>query len=363
MRPTNGLPPLTGEFLYVSNDGDGLISEYSVNTATGALTSVGTFNSMVPFPEDLWLMAVHPTNEFIYAADENDDVRGFDIGDGGFSGLIFARNSIAPAVNGPRAVAITPNGGFLYATNSGGTDALVSEYSINLKTGALTPIGTAHTGQIPFGVAVESTGRYAYIVNLFDESVSQYLVQPSGTLLPNGTIFLPLADSPQPELIATVPPANAESPTCAYVTDDAFGALHEFQIMTATALLSYVGNVSAKGLPFGIAVHPNGQFVYTANPKSNSLSVFTKSLDAPACTVTLTSQVTSSPAEVSPISDPISITVEPTGKYAYVANFGNGTVGEFSIDATTGALAPIGEVNTETPPNPGSLPISVVTTH
>lgn len=101
--PTNGLPPLTGEFLYVSNDGDGLISEYSINTATGALTSVGTFNSMVPFPEDLWLMAVHPTNEFIYAADENDDVRGFDIGDGGFSGLIFARNSIAPAVNGPRA--------------------------------------------------------------------------------------------------------------------------------------------------------------------------------------------------------------------------------------------------------------------
>jgi 6-phosphogluconolactonase (cycloisomerase 2 family) len=362
--PTNGLPTLVGEFLYVSNNADGLISEFSINTATGALTSVGTFNAFAA--GDLFLMAVHPTNEFLYAADQNNAVLGFDIGDGGFSGQIFFQNSKAPAINGPRAVALAPNGGFVYATNSGGIAAQVSEYSINLKNGVLTSIGTAPTGNIPFGVAVESTGSYAYVVNLFDHSVSQYIVQASGALTPNGTpVVLSNNPSSQPELIATTPPVPSNSsPACAYVTDPGIGVLHELAI-NSTGLLGDLGQVAAMGDPAGIAVHPNGRLIYTANSFSNSISVFTQTstVGVPSCAVTLTSQVTASQSADNALSHPISIAVEPSGKYAYTANINNGTVGEYSINSGTGALTAIGEVNTESPANPGSAPISVVTTH
>ena len=108
--PTNNLPSEVGEFLYVANEADGVISEYSINTTTGALTNVGPFNALPG--GGLFLMAMHPTNEFIYAADQNDsDVLGFDTGDGSFSGLIFERNSDAPAINAPRVEALTPHGG------------------------------------------------------------------------------------------------------------------------------------------------------------------------------------------------------------------------------------------------------------
>jgi len=360
--PTNGLPPLTGEFLYISNEGDGTISEFSINTVTGALTSIGTFNSTAP-ANDLFEMAVHPTNEFIYAADDANDVLGFDIGDQSFSGLIFLRNSDTPAVNTPLAVAITPNGKFLYATNS--LASKVSEYSVNLSTGALTGIGTAPSGSGPLGVTVESSGQFAYAVNVNDRSASEYFLQPLGTLAANGTLVLSAAAISEPVEIATaLLSAVIPSPACAYVSDTGLFALHEMEINAPTGTLTYLGNVPAMGIPDGIAVYPNGNFIYTANSFSDSISVFTQvsspspAQGAPPCTVVLTSQIS-----VPQDSAPVSIAIEPMGKFAYTANFLSGTVGEFSIDSTTGALTSIGVVNSETPLNLGSGPKSAVTTH
>ncbi len=43
--PTNGLPPLTGEFLYVSNAADGVVSEFTINTSTGQLSFLSQFTA------------------------------------------------------------------------------------------------------------------------------------------------------------------------------------------------------------------------------------------------------------------------------------------------------------------------------
>jgi YVTN family beta-propeller protein len=40
----------------------------------------------------------------------------------------------------------------------------------------------------------------------------------------------------------------------------------------------------------------------------------------------------------------VSIAVDPTGQFAYVANEGSNTVSEYTINPTTGALTPIGTV-------------------
>jgi 6-phosphogluconolactonase (cycloisomerase 2 family) len=361
--PTNGLPALTGEFLYVSNSGDGTISEFSINTTTGALTNIGTFKTMAygsTFEGELLEeLVVHPTNEFIYVSDEADnDVLGFDIGDQSFSGLIFLQNSKV-AVNQPFGLAITPNGGSLYATNSGAVD--ISEYSLDLTNGALTSIGTIASGSGPFDIAVESTGRYAYAAN--DSSVSEYLVQPSGNLTANGTLVLPVF-STNLDHIATAQPA--QSTACAYVTNQQLGLVYEMAIDSSSGTLTYLGNVSANGAPFGITVHPNQKFIYTANANSFSISVFEQVSASSAtqgtapCTIALTSQL-SLPSALSP--QPFNIAIEPTGKFAYSGNFNFGKVGEYSIDPTTGALTSIAVIDDEVPPNPESGPVYAATTH
>ena len=58
--PTNGLPALTGEFLYVSNSQDAVVSEFSIDTATGRVTA--TIHRL-SYP---WGVAVSPSDTHIY---------------------------------------------------------------------------------------------------------------------------------------------------------------------------------------------------------------------------------------------------------------------------------------------------------
>ncbi len=62
-----------------------------------------------------------------------------------------------------------------------------------------------------------------------------------------------------------------------------------------------------------------------------------------------------SPATVGTGVTPRSITVDPTGSYAYVANFNDNTVSQYAI-STGGALVPM------SPANSGADPDSVTTT-
>jgi len=55
---------------------------------------------------------------------------------------------------------------------------------------------------------------------------------------------------------------------------------------------------------------------------------------------------------------PFSVTVDPTGRFAYVANVDSNNVSAFTIDGLTGVLTPV-----DGSPFPaGSIPVSVTTT-
>jgi hypothetical protein len=108
---------------------DGQIRQFSINTSTGALTSVNSFQTPSSGTSALlYGLTIHPTNEFLYEADPvNNALFGYDLGDGSFSGDIVYRNSDV-SVTRPVLTAITPNGKFLYAPIANS----IAEYSINL---------------------------------------------------------------------------------------------------------------------------------------------------------------------------------------------------------------------------------------
>ncbi len=372
--PTNGLPPLSGEFVYVSNSQDGLVSEFEINTATGALTFTGAVPTS-PNPGLVLGLVVHPTNEFLYIADEAADVYGWDIGDGGFSGRLFARNSAIPAINGPAEGAIDPAlQKCLYVTNSGGIAQAISRYSIDLKSGLLTSLGSTKTGAIPLGIAITpKTGAVLLNANLFDGTVNAFAQSGANcglTLLDTVTIPSAVRDGAQPDFVAFNPltfgwPSSPAVFNFAYVTDSTDGRVQELTVTSAGATLAAsvapgIGTLSGPPAPFSIAVHPSGSFVYTGSPGSGAVSLFdvdTVATDATAGELTWISNTTGS------VPSPVSLAIEPMGKYLYAANSSNSTITEFSIDPITGALTLIGTVDAESPANPGSGPISIVTTN
>jgi 6-phosphogluconolactonase (cycloisomerase 2 family) len=360
--PTNGLPELTGEFAYVANYSDSTISAFSIDITSGALTLIQSVPVDPTFT--IFGLALHWSNEFLYATiDEANQVEGFDIGDGTFSGQIFDHTGPFPAVNGPRAVTLNPKGTFLYATNYGGVAQEVSQYTVDQSSGVLTANGTAATGERPFGVAVDPNGNCAYVVNVGDHSLSEYSIGGTGTLTNFGTVPLGGTSEGQgPELITIQTNTGTDvSPPgeTLYVSDDGLGVVHQLHVrelaIGVSCAVAPPVDISAAGNALGIARHPSGKFLYTANSSSNSISVFTVSGTG---VLTLAGQSSAN------LSTAVSVAVDYQGKFLYAANLGNGTVAQFSIDQTTGSLTPIGAgtVNSENPANSGSGPITVVTT-
>jgi len=146
----------------------GLVVGYAVNPATGALRPLET----VQLPSDNFGIAVHPSNKFVYMPD-GPQILAYSIA---ANGLLQAIAGSPFNLPGGSALKFTPNGKFAY-TNRG------AEYSVNTTSGALTQIGTATLGNLPFDVALSPSGGFLYIPNFNDATISAFTVnQTTGAL-------------------------------------------------------------------------------------------------------------------------------------------------------------------------------------
>jgi uncharacterized repeat protein (TIGR01451 family) len=81
-------------------------------------------------------------------------------------------------------------------------------------------------------------------------------------------------------------------------------------------------------------VDPTGKFAYVANGNSANISAYTINPSTGALTA-----IAGSPFPAG--STPSSVVVDPTGKFAYVANFSSANVSAYTINPSTGALTDI----------------------
>ena len=235
-----------------------------------------------------------------------------------------------------RFIQVDPSGKFVYVVNSGSND--VWTYTIRPGTGTLTPTarGKVRARQAPMGVAfaagsspVTYTPKFAYVTN-YDccgrPALSGYTVDAaSGGLTP-------IPGSPFPE--GSKPVSVAVDPTgrFAYVAnngaDDVFGYVID---ATTGALATITGSPFATGRgPQSVSVDPSDRFAYVANFLDNTVSGYTINSTSGALTPV--------PGSPFPASLPVSLAVDPTGRFAYVTNAGNGNVSGYTISATSGAL-------------------------
>ena len=260
----------------------GSILTYTINPTTGALTSTtGGINGtgVNGTPEFFNSVALDPSGKFAYAAD------GGAPGVGGDSSVsMYTVNSTTGALTsigmiaagtGSISMVVDPTGQFAYVANPGSND--VSTYTINSTTGALTSVGTMAAGTEPISMVVDPTGKFAYVTNYSSNDISMYTINSTtGALTSIGMI----AAGTAPDSVAVDPAGKF-----AYVTNFDSNDVSMYTISATTGALTPMGTIAAGQSPTSIAVHPSGKFAYVTNSNSNDVSIY--SIDATTGVLTL----------------------------------------------------------------------------
>jgi 6-phosphogluconolactonase (cycloisomerase 2 family) len=325
-----------------------------LNPPPGGGSSNSVTFATTPGGVDPQSVAVDPTGKFAYVATTG-------CGAGGYVSMYTinpatgALTFIGPPVptddEGTDSVTVDPFGKFAYVASSGlfDTDGSVDVYTIDATTGALTYTGAVNGDGPDFccfnSVAVHPSGKFAYVVDGIggSDSVSMYSINATtGALTSIGQIGA-----------GTFPVSVAVDPSgkFAYVADasDAPGSAGNVSMYTidaTTGALASIGTIAAGTDPVSVVVDPSGKFAYLTDSDSNAVWMYT---------INATTGALASIGTIAAGTDPVSLAVDPSGKFAYVTNYNSNDVSMYSIDGATGALTPIGTIATG--PYPTSIAV------
>jgi len=332
-------------FAYAANYNDKTVSIYTVNAATGQLRHNG-YAAAGSLP---YAVAADPFGKFVYVVNYGSgNVSGYTVN--ATTGALTSVGAAAPAGNGPMSVTVDPSGKFVYVANN--TSGNVSGYTINALTGVLTQINCGGgagcngsnflAGTNPLSVTVGPSGKFAYVVNVTSNDVSAYTINTNTGVLTqilcgggagcNGNNFL-AGSGPYS---VTVDPSGK----FAYVANWSTNNISAYTINATTGALTGVGAAVAAGTsPHDITVDPSGKFAYVANLNSSDVSAYTINTNTGVLTQILCGGGAGCNGNnFLAGTNPYSVTVDPSGKFAYAANVNSSNVSVYSINASTGAL-------------------------
>jgi 6-phosphogluconolactonase (cycloisomerase 2 family) len=175
----------SGKFLYATDQDNGSISTFAINSQTGALTPTrppGINAGLNP-----WKVVFDPSGKFAYVPDEDFNKVWMYTVDANNGTLTQNKTALVAAGNQPSFMAVHPSGKFAYVVNR--YDNTVSMYIID-GTGVLSPNvpATVAAGSWPFSIAVNAAGTFAYVGNQDDSSISIYSIGVNGVLTSAGTM-------------------------------------------------------------------------------------------------------------------------------------------------------------------------------
>jgi 6-phosphogluconolactonase (cycloisomerase 2 family) len=325
--PDAARPP---EIVFVATYLGGL-SSFVVDDATGRLDAAP--GSPYDRGAQLYALAVHPSGRFVYATDLRGTINSY--------GVTAGVGMLAPLPGSPLAigsaaisVAIDPSGRYLYV----GDQESLHVFAVDQSTGALAalPNSPFDTGGRPCTIVFHPSGGFVF--------ASFVSIAPAG----NGGIraFAIDAASGAPTEVAGSPFATTGNVRGGGMVLDPDG---KFLYIGSSNVLGFsidrdTGGLSAlAGFPvpggnsdstaIDLAVEPRGRYLYAT---SNLGTVHGYGIDAASG---MLSAVPGSPFDGHTL--PYSVAVDRAGRFVYVGNDDVNELSVFSLDATTGALAPI----------------------
>lgn len=230
--------------------------------------------------------------------------------------------------DGPSGIVITSDGKFAYVNNYGGSKGVGSGNGtkvsyVNLKT--KTILDEITVGQAPAALALSPNGKFLYVINYVDGNPNTGTMSIIQTK--NNRVIDTVTGFFGPFSIAITPNGKF-----AYVTN--FGSNDFSPFGTTVSVVSLhaqpkvIATIELGIQPSGIAITPNGRFAYVSN--YNTLYAgpnFTK-LTAGQGTVNIIDLCTNQviPPTIAVGQSPNQVVISPNGHYAYVTNFTSNTV-------------------------------------
>jgi 6-phosphogluconolactonase (cycloisomerase 2 family) len=189
----------SGKYVYVVNDGNNTISEYSIDQSTGALTQLVDSSSapVVAQTGNTPIFGTTDANGHLFVANNGSpqSVSAFSIDTsiGSTAGQLTKIGSDVPVTGAISTLNVLtdPTGKFLYvldlfASTVPSAPGRVFAFSLDPATGVIgSQIGTAQTvGQNPTGMAIDPTGALLAIDNNIDNTISLFKVAGAGSTTP-----------------------------------------------------------------------------------------------------------------------------------------------------------------------------------
>lgn len=234
----------------------------------------------------------------------------------------------------PDSIAVDPKGRFAYVANM--TDGTVSAFSIG-SDGALSLIGTVASGNgvttgndqgVPESVTLDPAGQHAYVVN-FIGSVSAFSIGSDGALTRLGTVALGSGNNNGPRALVIEPTGHYAyvASTNTNVAPGAVAASVSTLSIGADGMLTLVATLSNGTSDDSMAVDPTGHYLYVGQPEDDTVSAFSIGANGVLALIgTVASQ-----------GEPSDVVVDATGHFVLVTGLVADTVSTYTI-GPTGAL-------------------------
>ena len=313
------------------------IAWFSVDRGTGALTPSGSVTSFGKSPSFL----VHDAaTTHLYAVDENTPgkVGAYSIDPA--SGALTFLNSVSSGGAGPAYVGLDGSGKYVLVANYGDGTVAVLPVGAGGKVGAA--VATRTVGSEAHMIIADPTNHFVFVPCKGEDYVAQFRFDASsGALQPNTPPTVATATGAGPRHLAFHPNGRfaylineTDSTLTAFTLDAASGTLAPIETHSTLPSPLPAGEDAGSNAAAEVWVHPSGRWVVGSNRGDDSLVVF--AVDPSTGKLTLTGFTGSGG------STPRDFAFDPTGTWLYAADQDTGVVAPFRFDAANGSLSPAG---------------------
>lgn len=213
------------------------------------------------------------------------------------------------------------------------------------EDGGLTLINVVEAGADPAYVATDRTGRFLLTAYYVAAKVSVHRIGKDGSL----------SETPLQE-IPTDTKAHAIMTDAlnrfAFVPHTGPNAIYQFRFDEKTGLLSpndpLIVNTGQNTGPRQLAFHPKRDIVFFDYEQGSAIASF--KLDRNSGRLTFKERLSSIPADFTSTNSNARIEIHPSGNFVYVANRGHGSLAGYRVDSKTGKLTSLGQTPTEPTP-------------
>jgi 6-phosphogluconolactonase len=257
--------------------------------------------------------------KFFYTGNSNGSISEYSVGKTG--ALKRVTGSPITGLTNPLGMAIGPFYNVLYAEDP--TANMTFDYSINLKTGALTSYFTGGTdGNGPQAIAADPFGQFTLVVNSQSNEIA--------VGIPGSGFVETVATGVSPVAI-TIDPTNQ----FVYVANSGDGTVSAYNLSLASPYMTQIGSaVPAGTTPAAVVAEPYGQYLYVANTGSDNISAY--SINA------LTGALTPISGGFPTVTGPSALGLSNDGKYLYVTGKNADELQQFTINSN-GTLSNAGD--------------------